>query len=106
MDDGVFYYRGGAPLSDKDFYWIIDNEAVITEGSTRTPRTPPSSTQATVITNKSRGDMSIGFHPNSDPDNTISRLFIQFPNPFRDRIQAIPSSLEDEARNVTATLLY
>ena len=105
LPEDVFYYRGGSPLSDKDFFWIVDNEAVITEGSGGTTRTPPSSTQSTVITNKSRGDMSIGFHRNNDPDNTISRLFIQFPNPFRDRIQAIPSSLEDEARNVTATLL-
>ena len=106
LPEGVFYYRGGSPLSDQDFYWIVDNEPVITEGSGGTTRTPPSSTTPSVITNKSRGDMSIGFHRNNDPDNTISRLFIQFPNPFRDRIQSIPDSLADEARNVTATLLY
>ena len=106
LPDGVFYFRGGSPISDKDFYWIIDTERVIIGSNDGTPQVPTSSWFSRIITDKSRGDMSIGFHQNSDADSTIDRLFIQFPNPFRDRIQAIPSSLEDEARNVTATLFY
>ena len=93
----VFYYQGGGALSTKDFYWLLD-DGVSQDFSGLSANT--------LITNKSRGDMSIGFHTNSDPQTTIQNLFIQFPNPFRDRIEAIPSDLEGEAENVSATLLY